>query len=187
MAAPQTKKSIKDGQKLFDLFNRQYFGSRLPRYEIITYEHSPCSWATHGAVCEPHSRRIWVGVENSKDLETVLLHEMAHAAVHPNGNHGPVWQREMIRLRNLGAPIPEEEYKQYANSRASKAKRIIDEIFETIPLNPKMPVKDVVRSIRRSYGLTKPELNEMVCKNLVHFKHFIVGDTIPQIFWDFLS
>jgi hypothetical protein len=166
------KKSIKDGQKLFDQFNRRYFGSRLPRYEIIT------DGPYYGGRCEPWNHRIYVTVKKSRFVVT-LLHEMAHAAVYPNENHGPVWQREMIRLRKLGAPIPELEYKQYENRRATKAQRVIIEILDAILLNPKSPTKDVVRAGRRKYGLTKAELREMACKTLGHFRHLFNG-TIPH-------
>jgi hypothetical protein len=85
----------------------------------------------------------------------------------------------MIRLRKLGAPIPELEYKQYENRRATKAQRVIIEILDAILLNPKSPTKDVVRAGRRKYGLTKAELREMACKTLGHFRHLFNG-TIPH-------
>jgi hypothetical protein len=38
----------------------------------------------------------------------VLLHEMAHAA--SDGDHGENWQSEMARLKQLGAPVDENDF-----------------------------------------------------------------------------
>jgi hypothetical protein len=94
-----------DVQKLFEHYNRKYFGGKLPRYTIEIsnkYATSRCSKA---------KRTIYLN-EKPEKMKVALLHEMAHAI--SRSGHGPGWRRQMARLQSLGAPIPKSEYQSCA-------------------------------------------------------------------------
>ena len=62
---------------------------------------------TDGVIDRSH-REIRLRVTGPKShMVHILLHEMAHAAT--NGFHGIKWTFEMIRLRDLGAPIDTQD------------------------------------------------------------------------------
>jgi len=89
-------------QALFGRYNEQYFGGRLPAYAIHTRiklaSRDPCG------MCSKKRRLIEIqrGLSDPESIGT-LLHEMAHAAT--SGGHSIRWAKEMIRLRELGAPL----------------------------------------------------------------------------------
>jgi SprT-like family len=90
---------------LFQEFNRQHFDGRLPAYAIRVPERIPSR--THFDPCGRFNRKRRL-IEIARDLPdgeaiSTLLHEMAHAAT--GGGHGSTWKREMIRLREAGAPL----------------------------------------------------------------------------------
>jgi hypothetical protein len=106
-------------QVLFEDFNRQYFGERLPDYKIrVVYD--AWYWQTQrcglpvGSPPLPdilgfidfEGRQIFVRFHFSLPcgvtMVNTLIHEMAHAAT--DGNHGDNWHAEMARLKALGAP-----------------------------------------------------------------------------------
>jgi hypothetical protein len=94
-----------DGKQLralFQQFNAQYFNGRLPAYALRAVEQS--TWLGESGTCFRKRRLIKVS-RTLPDEEAIstLLHEMAHAAT--NGGHGMPWEREMIRLREAGAPL----------------------------------------------------------------------------------
>jgi hypothetical protein len=89
-------------RKLFQEFNQRYFGGRLPAYRIRVVD---CiSWLGAEGQCLKKRKLIQVqrAVPEGR-VASLLLHEMAHAAT--NGGHGMPWKREMIRLREAGAPL----------------------------------------------------------------------------------
>jgi len=89
-------------RKLFQEFNQRYFGGRLPAYRIRVVDH--ISWLGTEGRCLKKRKLIQVQRAIPEDrAASLLLHEMTHAAT--NGDHGMPWKREMIRLREAGAPL----------------------------------------------------------------------------------
>lgn len=87
-------------QRLFHAYNRRYFWTKLPTYNIVV------STFSVGGKCDARKRQILLHPSIAADkklAKSTLLHEMAHAAT--NGFHGTQWRREMFRLAKLGAPI----------------------------------------------------------------------------------
>lgn len=108
-------------RKLFQEFNRRYFGNRLPPYAIRVADSS--TWLGESGCCNPKKRLIKVtGGQPDEQAVSTLLHEMAHAAT--TGKHGMPWKREMIRLRQAGAPLCEPDdqvrLKDWSGNRVSK-------------------------------------------------------------------
>jgi hypothetical protein len=86
-------------RELFKKFNEHYFGNHLPAYSIRVIR-----GMGYSGFCFKRKRLIKIKFGQSPE-ETigVLLHEMAHAAT--NIGHGDLWKKEMIRLRDAGAPV----------------------------------------------------------------------------------
>jgi len=101
--------------KLFDDFNDQYFGGRLPRYRIKVVKRLRVRRKVDkdlnrlGAVGVTDRRgrliQIRSGQSDEQQIET-LLHEMVHA-VAGNG-HGKPFCDELERIKALGAPTNEK-------------------------------------------------------------------------------
>src|SRR6202049_2680679 len=96
-------------QAMFRKFNRQYFGGRLPEYEVqVVFDvefwvGKPPNDTISGSVDIDH-RRIFLRLSRVGQLTTcALLDEMAYVAT--NGSEGSKWRSEMKRLRALGAPV----------------------------------------------------------------------------------
>jgi hypothetical protein len=89
-------------EKLFDRLNRKYWAGRLPRYRVFESQ-------KHGGLgmCLRGKKRIYIRAGFPPYIRRkVLLHEMCHAAT--NDAHGKVWQAEMLRIADLGAPTKRE-------------------------------------------------------------------------------
>jgi SprT-like family len=82
-------------QRLFDHYNRRFFGGRLPRYTVVISDRFT------GGRCDRLHRTIFLNPRSASGK--LLLHEMAHAAT--NDRHGKNWQSEMQRLISLGARV----------------------------------------------------------------------------------
>ena len=93
-------------QALFDECNARYFHGRLPPYRILVVEQIPGRGGPAGLHQRPH-KRILIRRSDDDDMNVTLLHEMAHAAT--VDNHNTRWRTAMQRLRQAGAPIPDEE------------------------------------------------------------------------------
>jgi hypothetical protein len=108
-------------RKLFEEFNRDYFNGRLRPYAIRVVDH--ITWLDESGSCSRGAKliRIRRGLCDEEAAST-LIHEMAHAAA--TGNHGLPWKREMIRLREAGAPLVEPDstvlLEAWSGSRVSK-------------------------------------------------------------------
>jgi hypothetical protein len=108
------RQAMLNGRQLrqkFIEFNAQYFGNKLPAYAIRVVERIPDfgrGFVTPTARCNRKRRRIEIlrGLPDEESIGT-LLHEMAHAAT--TEDHDLRWRREMIRLREAGAPLTEED------------------------------------------------------------------------------
>jgi len=134
-----------DMQSLFDTYNQQYFGGRLPRYKVLHTD------KYNGGRCERRKRTIYIN-PHTGDISLILLHEMAHAAV--GYGHGKVWLDEIKRLVELGAPL-QEELKLCAPETAITPKQILPEFFQAgleAPDNWTWP--EVRRYLGYMYGLT---------------------------------
>jgi hypothetical protein len=92
-------------QGMFDAFNREYFGGRLPRYLVkVMYDAGwvpslrfpfPLGETPTTGVIDFQARTIKIRLtESHDDMIEILLHEMAHAST--NGFHGMKWTLEMI-------------------------------------------------------------------------------------------
>jgi SprT-like family len=87
---------------LFQKFNGQYFGGKLPVYSLRSVDRM--TWLGESGCCYKKRKLIKVNRGLSgEEATSTLLHEMAHAAT--SGHHGMPWKREMIRLREAGAPL----------------------------------------------------------------------------------
>jgi hypothetical protein len=96
-------------------FNREWFGGRLPADTRLYW--MPARMANRSG----HLAEVWgtrkqhrpitnfkISVSNrirfsSRLVVRVLLHEMAHISTGLGAQHGPRWQREMLRLAKAGA------------------------------------------------------------------------------------
>jgi hypothetical protein len=87
---------------LFLQFNQQFFSGRLPACAI----HVVPRIASLGQLGRWNKGKRLIEIQrglSDEEAISTLLHEMAHAAT--NGGHGMQWKKEMIRLREAGAPL----------------------------------------------------------------------------------
>lgn len=87
---------------LFSLLNREYFGERLPQFEVrVVYDSMDSDFRIDrgGRIIHLRMARLY-----DDYMLHCLIHAMAHVAT--NDEEGAEWQREMIRLRDVGA-VPE--------------------------------------------------------------------------------
>ncbi len=96
-------------QKLFNNFNRLFFGGKLPKV--------PVRWkvnliATEGALGICYQDKIFLSPKLKIDARFVcliLLHEMAHLKFfslnRPRAGHGRAWHKEMIRILKRAATL----------------------------------------------------------------------------------
>jgi hypothetical protein len=107
-------------QEKFDDFNRRYFERRLPDYKILVV-YDAWYWSTERCglrdelspafdslgFIDVGGRQIFIRfhteLESGLTMVNTLIHEMAHAAA--GVGHGAAWQAEMVRLKQLGAPV----------------------------------------------------------------------------------
>jgi len=110
-------KTMFDGRALrsyFKKFNELYFGNHLPAYSIRVIR-----GMGYSGFCNGKRRLIKIRADQSPE-ETIgtQLHEMAHAAT--NDGHGGHWKKEMIRLREAGAPVASAERSICSETRDGK-------------------------------------------------------------------
>jgi SprT-like family protein len=102
-------------QKLFERYDRRFFGGQL-RGWTVDEVHCSDSGAGHGEYgsCCNETREIFIqiGLSPSEKRKT-LLHEMCHA-VASDECHDEPWQREMLRIAELGARGMASEAQSYA-------------------------------------------------------------------------
>lgn len=89
-------------RKLFKEFNVKYFDGRLHIYRIRVVGHITA--LGESGRCKKNQKLIEIltGLPDEQAV-SILLHEIAHAAT--TGPHGMTWKKEMIRLREAGAPL----------------------------------------------------------------------------------
>ncbi len=100
-------------QAMFLSFNETYFGGQLPEYEVrVVYDiavwdrEDPDPRNPSAGYIDLENRQIFVRLSEFS-MESILLHEMAHASAGPS--HDDDWLNEMKRLKGLGAPIEQWE------------------------------------------------------------------------------
>lgn len=103
---------------LFHTYNEQFFSGRLPAYRVRVV-HSMPGLIAGETLRKKRLIRLKDGVE--KEMQALLLHEMAHAAT--NQFHAGKWLAEMKRLQELGAEIRPEDLE---DTRALSAKVMLD-------------------------------------------------------------
>src|SRR6266576_2871566 len=114
-------------QKLFERYNRRYFEGRLRGWTVDEVHCSDLPAGSHGeyGACDNTAREIFIQIRLSPaEKRKTLLHEMCHAAAPETGNecHGRVWQKEMLRIAELGAQGMASEALMYS-ARAFNATR----------------------------------------------------------------
>jgi hypothetical protein len=120
-----------DYDRHFAAFNSRYFGGHLPHYSVAVRDRirargaeaiDPDGWH------DRRERRILLRRSDKASMEMTLLHEMVHAAT--NDFHGPLWRRELARVRALGAPAEDPTpYTMRLNRKmvAASARDFLDE------------------------------------------------------------
>jgi hypothetical protein len=127
-----------DVQKLFERYNRKYFGGKLPPYTVEISN----KYAT--SRCCKAKRTIYLN-EKPEKMKVALLHEMAHTI--SRSGHGPGWRRQMARLQRLGAPIPKSEYQSYARrNKIDPCREYLEEIEGAAMDAPDLPIHELVQS-----------------------------------------
>jgi hypothetical protein len=111
-------------QQMFDTFNARYFSGRLPDYKILVvydvwhWEIERCGYPpfippaaeAFGFIDFPARQiflRFLANYKSGLQMSQSLIHEMAHAAT--DGDHGDAWRAEMVRLKELGAPVDQSD------------------------------------------------------------------------------
>jgi hypothetical protein len=96
-------------RKLFHRYNQMYWDGKLLRFDVCLVQMSDASnWDSSGR-CFHRLKRIEIDPQKTGNVQSTLLHEMAHAATGEKAEHGPKWEKEILRLIGLGAPISPSE------------------------------------------------------------------------------
>ncbi len=137
-------------RRLLDRYNRRYWRGRLPHYEIILSEKH---W---GSACDRKSRRIYLHPVLFERLDEdaihrTLIHEMAHAAT--RGVHGRAWQREMKRLKRMGAPVAADDLDPGSVSSRLQMRAMLDTFQEYGWEEPDKPWENLLRRLAYPMGL----------------------------------
>lgn len=114
----RSKRSV-DIRRLYAFYNRKYFGHRLPRQMMfIGFHGKQLPRGELGNYVNEHGRAEFRTKSGKRDvypgplimLRTdepfmIVKHTLLHEMVHASGvmNHGPRFQKEMLRLANEGA------------------------------------------------------------------------------------
>jgi hypothetical protein len=99
-------------------FNKRYFDGRLGDYRVrVVYDTG--FWTSQSRAGDLLSHIDLAGREiilaftqnaSWHQMECELIHQMAHAATGSSTDHGDRWLQEMKRLKDLGAPVSEEDW-----------------------------------------------------------------------------
>ena len=141
-------------RRKFIEFNAQYFGNKLPPYAIRVVKR--VNWLDLRGQCNRERRliRMRQGLADQETIE-ILVHEMIHART--TDRHGAAWKREMIRLREAGAPLPPADADfspdEWHEVRVTKEmfERRVDNIL-CAPSSLKLTLSDVIEDFIRGYG-----------------------------------
>lgn len=92
-------------QALYTMFNKQWFGNRLPKDMVVRYDKSNRWQGNTKYYCE---RPLYILINERlrwSDSQTALtlLHEMVHVELPYRFNHGPQFHKRMMQLARKGA------------------------------------------------------------------------------------
>lgn len=139
-------------QELFDTYNQQYFGGRLPPYRIVSSILNDDSTCRLDGECRKETLEIHLRTAlQDSDVPIVLLHEMAHAA--SRSGHGKQWLAEMLRLAELGAPT-RDDWNAYQGPTIGIREFMADAYDAGAETETDVPWSVVRYEIGRRYGLT---------------------------------
>ena len=96
------------GQRLYDHYNEEYFGNKLPVVHVGFYKPGKSltmgfTFRTQGARHASHITLNPIFKKFTCVLCATLLHEMIHVKDSCKGGHGPRFKRELRRLILAGA------------------------------------------------------------------------------------
>lgn len=93
-----------DLRRLYREYNRRWFHGRLPAADIRFARIDPGDLGVCLVFAGTPEIRISTDIRRwTKTVKCTLLHEMAHVALPVRVEHGPRFEREMLRLAKLGA------------------------------------------------------------------------------------
>jgi hypothetical protein len=82
-------------------YNKKYFGNKLPKDADVRFGH------TQGLLGYQLGEEIVLSKDKAYRRDSIwkgtLLHEMAHMCIEESQDHGPKWQKEMLRLARAQA------------------------------------------------------------------------------------
>lgn len=139
-------------RKKFMEFNAQYFNNRLPPYSIRVVPRM--TWM--GESGRHNKKRKLIEIQQGlpdEDAIGFLIHEMAHARI--GDQHGMRWKREMIRLRETGAPLVAAD--RNVSLDDGDGTRVSERMFRShvedeLCARPDQTLACAVRDFIRSYG-----------------------------------
>lgn len=119
-------------KRWFLQFNDQYFEGRIVEYKILI-QAPPEPLQKMPGLCDRKSKTIYLAewaIDREEMAKNLLLHEMTHAFLNLEP-HSPRFEKELIRLKNEGAPILDQEVDEIAriNINAAYIRESIDELL----------------------------------------------------------
>jgi len=88
-------------ERTYRLFNKKYFNNSLPKDVDLSFGHTP------GLLGYQLGEEIVLSKDKAYRQGSIwkgtLLHEMVHLKVTERADHGPKFQKEMLRLARMGA------------------------------------------------------------------------------------
>lgn len=99
-------------QEFYRYANEKFFNNNLPTV-VVGITHDPADKNDYGCTVKMKGARYVSHIflnpicqEWKKTGRTTLLHEMCHVKLNNTGGHGPRFQKEIRRLRDMGAFDP---------------------------------------------------------------------------------
>lgn len=119
-----------DFKRWFDQFNHQYYNGRLSKWKLVVGDPPKPDYVDIFGYCDLKTKTIYVTERSQHDSKTAqanLLHEMAHTSA--GKWHGEEFKHEMLRLKNLGAPVGESDFAERLPLTAEDVREEIDELI----------------------------------------------------------
>ncbi len=150
-----TKSSL---NRLFDDFNRRYFGGRLRKRAVRWFSGNARVSCQHLGLCTPRAIYIARHLTPERAAQT-LVHEMCHIGV--GKGHGPRWRARMISAKDLGAPVnPTELAKGYVPCAPGQMAIFIDDLVRN-QFDKFTTWREVRRIIARESWMTIPQVERL--------------------------
>ncbi len=157
-----------EASRLFDRFNKKYWGNRLPRYRVIRRTNIARDYL---GLCNNQTKTILLEKDLAgEDLRLTLLHEMCHIGSGSGYQHGPRFLRKLRRLVRLGEKkLIEEDIERYDETADA---RYIEELRSQGKLGPKFSWRERVWDDLGSLASESPRLRwQTVCRMLASLYH----------------